>query len=238
MIMVPGNPVIAGLLALALLPPLYLMIRIYREDKVEREPVGLIVKLIIFGVICTIPAAFIEGIVISALGSVLNPYSMAYLVVENFLCIALVEELCKYGATRLGSWNSRDFNYKFDGIVYAAAAALGFAACENVLYVFQYGAATGVLRAVTAIPGHCIFGIFMGINYSMAKHYAVRGEMAKARHYKRMAIIHPTILHGIYDLIASLNSYGLFFVFVVYIIVLDVVAIKRVKAAEASDAPL
>lgn len=46
------------LLLAALLPPLFLMIKIYKLDKVEREPGGLIVKLLIFGVLTTVPAAF------------------------------------------------------------------------------------------------------------------------------------------------------------------------------------
>lgn len=48
------------LLLAALLPPLFLMIKIYKLDKVEKEPGGLIVKLLIFGVLTTIPAAFLR----------------------------------------------------------------------------------------------------------------------------------------------------------------------------------
>lgn len=61
------------LLLAALLPPLFLMIKIYKLDKVEREPGSLIVKLLIFGVLTTIPAAFLEGFLISLVGGVISP---------------------------------------------------------------------------------------------------------------------------------------------------------------------
>ena len=54
-----------------------------------------------------------------------------------------------------------------DGIVYAMAAALGFATIENILYVLEGGLAVGILRAIVSVPGHvifyCIFGAALGI---------------------------------------------------------------------------
>ena len=60
--------------------------------------------------------------------------------------------------------------------------ALGFAAFENVKYVYSYGFATGLVRAVTAVPGHAIFGVFMGYFYGYAKlsDYWGRDEDRKA----------------------------------------------------------
>lgn len=144
------------LLLAALLPPLFLMIKIYKLDKVEKEPGGLIVKLLIFGVLTTIPAAFLEGFLISLVGGVISPKTTLFILVENFFCVGLVEEGVKYFALKKGSWNHPAFNYTFDGIVYAVAVSIGFAAAENVLYVMEYGMATAGVRAVTSIPGHCI----------------------------------------------------------------------------------
>lgn len=80
------------LLLAALLPPLFLMIKIYKLDKVEREPGGLIVKLLIFGVLTTVPAAFLEGFLISLVGGVISPKTTLFILVENFFCVGLVEE--------------------------------------------------------------------------------------------------------------------------------------------------
>lgn len=165
------------LLLAALLPPLFLMIKIYKLDKVEKEPGGLIVKLLIFGVLTTVPAAFLEGFLISLVGGVISPKTTLFILVENFFCVGLVEEGVKYFALKKGSWNHPAFNYTFDGIVYAVAVSIGFAAAENVLYVMEYGMATAGVRAVTSIPGHCIFAIYMGISFSLAKYCEVHGNL-------------------------------------------------------------
>lgn len=118
------------LLLAALLPPLFLMIKIYKLDKVEKEPGGLIVKLLLFGVLTTVPAAFLESVLIGAVGSVISPKTTLFILVENFFCVGLVEEGVKYFALKKGSWNHPAFNYTFDGIVYAVAVSIGFAAAE------------------------------------------------------------------------------------------------------------
>ena len=48
------------LVALALVPAIALCIKIYRHDKVEKEPLGLLVKLLIAGVVSAIIAIILE----------------------------------------------------------------------------------------------------------------------------------------------------------------------------------
>ena len=48
------------LLLAALLPPLYLMLRIYRLDKIESEPRGLVLRVFLSGAIAVVPAVFLE----------------------------------------------------------------------------------------------------------------------------------------------------------------------------------
>lgn len=47
-------------LLFGLIPPLILLIYVYRIDKVERETFSLIVKIFILGMLSTIPACIIE----------------------------------------------------------------------------------------------------------------------------------------------------------------------------------
>ena len=42
------------LLLLALLLPIFLMYRVYKADKVEKEPVGLVLKLFLLGAVVTV----------------------------------------------------------------------------------------------------------------------------------------------------------------------------------------
>ena len=72
------------LLLAALLPPLFLMIKIYKLDKVEKEPGGLIVKLLIFGVLTTVPAAFLESLLIATVGSVISTKTTLFILVVSF----------------------------------------------------------------------------------------------------------------------------------------------------------
>ena len=44
------------LTGLALLPAIALVVWIYRQDKVEKEPISLLVNLVIFGMISIVPA--------------------------------------------------------------------------------------------------------------------------------------------------------------------------------------
>ena len=155
----------------ALIPPLYLIRYIYKLDKIESEPRGLLVKLFILGALSTLPAMLLE-IVFSAVteGMTVSGSEIWYLLAENFIGVALMEECVKYLALRLGSWRHPAFDYRFDGIVYAVTTSLGFAALENILYAFSFGLGTTLFRAVTSIPGHAIFGIYMGYYYGMAKY--------------------------------------------------------------------
>lgn len=226
------------LLTAALLPPLFLLVQIYRMDKVEKEPKNLIVKLLFFGVLTTIPAALLESVADGILPEILAPKTVPYILVDNFLCVALVEELVKYIALKGVSWNHPAFNYTFDGIVYAVSVSIGFAAAENILYVQGGGLATAAVRAVTSIPGHCIFAIYMGIAYSLAKYYETRGDLKLRQKYLNRAILVPMLLHGFYDFCASMNSGTWTMVFLVFVIVLDVVAYRKVQEMEREDRPL
>ena len=49
-----------------------------------------------------------------------------------------------------------------DGLVYAAAASLGFASLENLMYVLAFGPWVMVLRAPLSTLAHVIFGSFWG----------------------------------------------------------------------------
>lgn len=225
------------LLLAALIPPIVLMVWIYRLDKIEKEPPRLILKLLLFGALSCIPAAIIEGFAGNLLGSVISPYQFGtlYTFLYYFLVVAWTEEGVKHFALKHGSWKNAAFNYRFDAIVYAAAAALGFAAAENVLYVFQYGLGVAAMRAVTAIPGHCIFGIYMGYYYGQAKYCEQRGERGKCRQYQFLSLFMPIMLHGFYDFCATLNYSLMTVVFLVYIVILDIFAYRSIKRFAKED---
>jgi RsiW-degrading membrane proteinase PrsW (M82 family) len=71
---------------------------------------------------------------------------------------------------------------------------MGFATLENVLYVYQYGLATGVLRMFTAVPAHATFAILMGFFLGKAKF-----THRKVFFYSAIALTVAALFHGSYD---------------------------------------
>ena len=227
------------LLAAALLPPLVLLFLMYRADKVEKEPPAVILKVFLFGVLSTIPAIVIETFGDALLRNVMGGAPLwLYNIFMFFLVVAWTEEGVKHFALKIGTWQNPAFNYTFDAILYSAVAALGFAAAENVEYVLGYGLQVAVMRAITAIPGHCIFGIYMGFYYGMAKFWDVRGDKGRRHRAMFMSMLVPILLHGFYDYCASANDDILILVFFAFIIILDVMAIRTVRKMARLDMPL
>lgn len=163
----------------------------------------------------------------------MNP--VVVLLIDNFVCVALIEECCKYFFLKKGSWNHPAFDYCFDAIVYSVVVSLGFAAIENIMYVFQNGLHVALLRAVTAIPGHTIFGIFMGHYYGMAKMKERLGDLSASASYRRKAVFVPVCLHGFYDFTASMQSTLMTGVFFIFIIFMDIIAIRSIKDYSKRD---
>lgn len=192
------------LLVAALLPAAILMVYVYHKDTVEKEPVGLIVRVFLLGVVAGPVAAVIETVAFGVFEAVL-PAGAVLLVLEYFVGVAAVEEALKYAALSTIRKNPA-FNYVFDGIVYAVAAALGFAALENVLYVFDGGLEVALTRAVFSVPGHCADGVVMGCFYGLARQREVMGNASGARTYYLLAFLLPVIEHGFYDCALSFES--------------------------------
>ena len=226
------------LLLAALLPPLYLMLRIYRLDKIESEPRGLVLRVFLSGAIAVVPAVFLEYFGGAALAAVVPSGTVLFSLLEYFLVVAWSEEGVKHFALKRTTWNNPEFNYRFDAIVYSAAAALGFAAAENIEYVFAYGIQVAGARALTAIPGHCIFGIFMGYYYGMAKYFQLRGDRRRASRYQMFSLLIPILMHGFYDFCATGTSDIATIVFFAYIVVMDIIAIRSVRRFAREDEAL
>ena len=49
-------------------------------------------------------------------------------------------------------WGSDDAKEKGHAIVYSVCVAMGFAAAENIMYIFSFGIGVAPIRAITSIP--------------------------------------------------------------------------------------
>ncbi len=225
------------LLAVGVLPALFLMHYVYKLDRVEKEPMGLLFQLAGAGALSCFPAAIIESMLGKILDANLPEEADAYAFISAFFIVALAEEGCKFIVLRLFTWNSQEFNCNFDGIVYAVFVSLGFAALENVMYLFEYGLSIALSRALLSIPGHATFGVFMGHHYSKAKKAMVFGRTEEINKHNFTAVISALLLHGFYDYCLMSNHEILYTVFFVFVVILDIVSIKLIKKESAADAP-
>ena len=225
-------------IVLAVLPALVLMLVIYRQDKIEKEPGGLLVRLFFLGALSTVFAGIMERMLTFLLDIVLrNPYTILYNFIMYFVVVAVVEEGVKYLFLRT-TWTNPAFNYRFDAVVYGVTVALGFAAAENLLYVFYLGVGITPLRAITAIPLHCICGVFMGHYYGMAAACERYGLVAKKNQYHLLSMLVPVMVHGFYDFAATMGGIPMTLAFYAFVVALDVIAIMSVKRYAMEDEEL
>ena len=233
----------------ALIPVVVLLVYVFSKDR-EKEPVGLLLKLLLAGAVCCIPAALLEypmsWLVGTVFGGIQNAakttagWNRAYYLYYFFYAL-LVPGLCEEGCKFLVLWkltaHNREFDSSFDGIVYAVFVGLGFAALENIMYVFQGGFSTALLRAWTAVPGHMFDAVFMGYFYSLWRQNLVwRGRSGHNR-WRPHAIVCPMLVHGLYDFFAFLEEDSTFFTigFYVLLAVLYMICFRLIKTASVSD---
>ena len=223
---------------LAVLPAIILMVVVFRQDKIEKEPPGLLVRLFLLGGLSTVFAGLLERMLMFLLDRLIqNPYTYLYNFILYFCVVAIVEEGVKYLFLRT-TWSHPAFNYRFDAVVYGVAVALGFAAAENLLYLFYLGIGITPLRAITAIPLHCICGVFMGHYYGMAAACERYDLTAKKAQYHILSVLVPVLIHGFYDFAAVIDNILMELVFFAFVIVLDVIAIISVKRYAREDEAL
>ncbi len=216
------------LLTIALTPVLTILIYIYFRDKYEKEPVWLLIKGFILGAIIVIPCAFIE-VLTSAIFPSSEPYSSALW--NGFMVAGLTEELLKFLCVLLLFWRNKNFNEKFDGIVYAVFVSLGFAALENIFYVFDEGLSVGILRAFTAVPAHALFGIIMGFYIGLA-----RFDKARSGSLLWQAFLYAWIFHGIYDFLLMTGNAIFILLEIPFMFILIRKALKRMKKLSEESA--
>ena len=226
------NPI---LLAAAVIPAIILLVQVEKADRLEKESTGLLVSLVLLGIVSTTVAELGEQLGIWLLGKIFSEENLLYDILLYFGVVALSEEGAKYVLLKKRTWNHPEFNCQFDGVVYGVFVSLGFALWENIGYVAMFGLPTALIRAVTAVPGHACFGVFMGAWYGMAKRREGAGDLEEAKRMRTRAFLIPALLHGFYDFVASRGTTLMSLVFLVFVILMFVRAVRLVKHVAAND---
>lgn len=240
------------LVIMALLPAVVLCVYVFKKDRVEKEPLGLLLTLLLWGALSCFPAAEIEMIMDDVINSVTrNSGINTHYFVKYFFGVALVEEAVKFAVLVFITRKNKAFNSLFDGLIYSVFVSLGFAALENVFYVLDYGFTTAVMRAFLSVPGHMFFAVMMGYHYSMwhifdkaaqverelkaagrisqdAKEYSSKGSMV-------LCLVVPVIAHGLYDFCCMLDEWWATLALVAFVGFMYVHCFGKIKKMSKAD---
>mgnify|MGYP004664577825 FL=1 len=226
------NPI---LIAAAVIPAVVLLVKVYKVDHLDKESPRLLWNLVVRGVIATVFAMLTEWIGEFVLSSFVQEGTVLYNFLLYFIVVAVSEEGFKYLLMKQRTWKDPEFNFQFDGVVYAVFVSLGFALWENISYVLMYGFGTALVRAVTAVPGHACFGVFMGAWYGLAKKYESYGMHSQSKTCRVVALLSSIVLHGCYDFTASIENQNYAWIFVAFVVVMFLVAFRLVKKLSQND---
>jgi RsiW-degrading membrane proteinase PrsW (M82 family) len=152
---------------------------VYWVDRYEKEPVVLLGGVFLWGAIIAAGAAFIVNSFVG-LGIYMFTGSQAFTELTTASAIApVIEESLKGMACLLVFLFFRhEFDSILDGIVYAAITAIGFAATENVYYIYNYGfqpnGMNGILymffvRVILVGWQHPFYTAFIGIGLAISR---------------------------------------------------------------------
>ncbi len=185
------------ILIAALLPVAVFLFYIFRKDDIIPEPPGQLIKAFLWGIL-SIPLSLCISLPLGALGFFVDtPATVWGSICVSFFGAAIPEEAAKLFILWLILRRNKYFDEHMDGIVYAVCVSLGFAAVENVMYLFgnyESWLSVGITRALFSIPGHFCFGVLMGYYYSLARFYPKDKKRNKALVY-----LAPVLVHGIFD---------------------------------------
>ena len=185
---------------LAIAPGVAISAYIIFKDEYNREPRKHLIISFLLGALSIIPAMLLElpitfteqnSFFQSTLGNGLKAYLM----------VALPEEACKYFMLKKYAYRQPEYDEPFDGIVYAVMVGMGFATVENIMYVYEYGVATGVVRMFLAVPAHATFAIIMG--YFMGK---AKFSQERETYLLLAGLFWAVVFHGSYDFFLFLKD--------------------------------
>ncbi len=186
----------------------------YLRKDLHPEPKRMILKIFLWGTVITIPVFFVQ-IGLSYFLQKANLNSALTSLIYWFLVIAFTEEFFKFLVVKMKVLNSPNMDEPTDIVIYMVVVALGFAALENILYLFSPsdGLPLEVIINRTLLISFIRFigATFLHTLCSAVIGYALAISCCDEKNRTTeiiLGIIMATLLHGVYNFsIMTLDGY-------------------------------
>ncbi|WP_336771828.1 glutamic-type intramembrane protease PrsW [Paenibacillus sp. MMO-58] len=213
-----------SVLTAAVAPGISLLTYLYLKDRYDAEPIHMVVRMFLLGVLIVVPIVVIQRGLQLWFG---DHQPMLFSFVES----AGIEEFLKWFVLYHMIYNHTEFDEPYDGIVYAASISLGFATLENVLYAIYSPSTFGTLlmRALLPVSGHALFGVMMGYYVGKAKF----ATSSKRNIYLAISLGLPLLLHGTYDYIMISFKTNWIYVIIPFMVALWVWGLRKMNRANS-----
>ena len=208
--------------------PSLIWLSYYLRKDVHPEPRKMILKIFLWGAFITLPVFFVQVGFTYLLARLSINYTVKNLIYW-FLIIAFSEEFFKYLVIKVKVIKSPDLDEPLDIMLYMVIAALGFAALENILYLFapmgqmsfsqliDRTLIISFIRFIGATFLHALCSAIIGYSLALSFHVTSR----KRIYYVIAGILTATVLHGLYNLsIMTLDGYIKFVIPIIIILTL------------------
>lgn len=213
---------ILPILMAAVAPGLSLLAYFYLKDRYETEPIHLVIRMFIFGILLVYPTMVLQHSFIQEVGE--GTFTSAFFLSGG------IEEFLKWFVLYHLIYRHASFDEPYDGIVYAVAVGLGYATLENIIYAFLNASSFYALmiRALLPVSAHALFGVMMG--YYMGK---AKFTPEKSQRYLWFSLLLPIVWHGLFDYILLVIKANWIWVMIPFMIFLWIRALWRVDRANA-----
>ncbi|PLR99768.1 glutamic-type intramembrane protease PrsW [Bacillus sp. T33-2] len=212
-----------GIVTAGVAPGLALLSYFYLKDQYGSEPLPMVFKTFLLGLLLVFPLMFIQY-VFQAEGIFRGDFLNA------FVSVSLLEEFFKWFVLFYAVFQHVAFDEPYDGIVYGASVSLGFATGENILYLVGNGLEYAIGRALLPVSSHALFGVIMGYYLGKSK---FTGQAKKK--WIMLSLMMPIVLHGVYDYIL-LTLEDWFVLMVPFMVFLWWLGLRKVKMARILSA--
>lgn len=184
-------------LLLGALPAILWLVWVWKKDPRTPEPPRLVLRVFVLGGLAALAqVALRPRIEFLLIGS---GASAKDILLDAFVITAASEELLKSLAFVLGALFCRDWDEPQDGLVYGAAAGLGFAAVENAYFLAATGDTSVIWqRGFTSTFAHVAFSAGLAFTIGLARLHLIALPRAIG-----VGAFYAVGMHGAYDLLLS-----------------------------------